>query len=182
MKKIVFIIIVLFANVAFAQTKLDRFDVRFGVGTSLLGTGDMITTTLETELNYKLNSYFTAAVSAASGKGANGVFEQASFFQGNLNAFFSPFRNDKINDFRIGGGLSYNGVSDVYRISSIYENGQPISSEYRFDNRRSFGGNIIIENTLAIANKYLLGVKAFTQPFFNGDINSGIVLKLGVKI
>jgi len=41
---------------------------------------------------------------------------------------------------------------------------------------------MIIENTFSISNELLLGIKLYSQPYFNGDINSGFLLKLGVKL
>lgn len=165
------------------QEQDNGFDIRFGAGTSLLGSGDMITISFENELNYRLNPYLTTGLSLAYGRSNFGVFETASFTQGNLNVFFSPFRNTRKNDFRVGTGLSLYNVSDAYLASSVYEFPTGVRTEiYAFDERKSYGYNIIIENTYALTNRFMLGLKVFTQPYFNGDINSGVYLKFGVKL
>lgn len=160
-----------------------RFDIRFGAGTSILGSGDMLTTSFENEVNYRLNPYLATGLSLAFGRSNFGVSETASFTQGNLNFFFSPFRNTRRNDFRIGTGLSLLDVSDAYLTSSMYDFSTGLRiEEYAFDERRSFGYNIIIENTYAVTDRFLLGLKVFTQPYFMGDLNTGIYLKAGVKL
>jgi hypothetical protein len=183
MKKLTLIIIaVLIWTTGNTQETESRIDFRFGVGTSLLGTGDMQTIIFENEANFKLNRYFTLGAGLAYAKSDDGVFEQASFIQLNTNVYISPFKNSSKNEFRVGTGLSWYSVSDVYQSSATYQNGQLIDSEYEFDKRSSIGFNIIIENTYSIKEKYLLGLKLFTQPYQNGDINSGIMLKFGIKI
>jgi len=183
MKKLALIIIaVLIWTTGNAQETESRIDFRFGVGTSLLGTGDMQTIMFENEANIKWNRYFTLGAGLGYAKSDDGVFEQASFIQLNTNVYISPFKNSRKNDFRVGTGLSWYSVSDVYQSSATYQNGQLIDSEYVFDKRSSIGFNIIIENTYSIGEKFLLGLKLFTQPYQNGDINSGIMLKFGIKI
>jgi hypothetical protein len=140
------------------------------VGTSLLGTGDMHTLMLENELNYFISNSFATSISLGYGRSNYGVFETASFVQGNLNIYFSPFKNNKKNDFRIGTGLSYYNVSDGSERSSDYQT------------RNSVGVNIILEHTYLLTERLRLGVKAFTQPYENGDINSGVLLKMGIRL
>jgi len=162
-----------------AQEEKKMFDVRFGIGTSLLGSGDMRTLTIENELNYKISRYFGGSLSMDFGRSNAGVYETASFIQGNLNLFVSPFKNSGLNDFRIGAGLSIMNVSDAYLQSADYVNGQLVDADYQFDLRNSLGYSIIIEDTYSITDKFLVGLKVFTQPYSNGDINSGILLKFG---
>ena len=57
-----------------------------------------------------------------------------------------------------------------------------INTEYEFDNRNSFGLNVIIENSYLLTDKFLVGLKLFTQPYSNGDINTGAMLKIGLRI
>lgn len=151
------------------QKNIDKFDLRLGIGISLLGSGDMLTFNYENELNYQLNQYFTGALSVNLGRSNLGVGNSASFTQGNLNIFISPFKNSKQIDFRIGTGITYYHVSDI-------------DFNYDFDKRNAIGFNIVIENTYLFANKWLAGLKLFTQPYANGDINTGVMLKLGLKL
>lgn len=165
-----------------AQDAERNIDLRFGLGSSLLGTGDMLTLMVENELNVNLNEYFVVAGGLGFGRSHNGVFEQASFVQTNANIYFSPFKNSRVNDFRIGTGLSWYTVADTYQISAVYQDGVLVDADYVFDQRNSFGLNVVIENTYSITDKFMMGIKLFTQPYQNGDINSGGMLKFGVKI
>lgn len=183
MKASLFLMFLLFSIPLFAQDETKNFDVRFGVGPTILGTGDMRTITLENELNFSINPYFTTALSANFGRSNRGVYGTASYIQGNLNIFLSPFKNTRRNDFRVGTGVSFNNVSDVRVLSSRSNSqGEVTEIEYGFDERSSYGYNIILEDTYTVKSKYLLGFKVFTQSFFSGDINSGVLLKIGVKI
>src|ERR1035437_8874666 len=107
-----------------AQEEQEKFDFRIGSGVSLLGSGDMITLNVENEFNFKFSQYFSNSISVNYGRSNSGAYETASFIQGNINLYISPFRNNKRNDFRIGSGLSYYNVSDSYRQSSWYQDGQ----------------------------------------------------------
>jgi hypothetical protein len=60
-------------------------------------------------------------------------------------------------------------------------NGTLLYNEYQFENRNLIGMNIILEDTYSITERLILGLKVFTQPYI-GNINSGILLKIGVKI
>ncbi len=164
------------------QEKTDNLDFRLGAGISLLGSGDMVTFNYENEINYKLNQYFTSSVSLNLGRSNYGVSETASFVQGNINVFLSPFKNINRFDFRVGTGLTYYNISDAYESSQNWENGVLVDTDYEFDMRNSFGYNIIIENSFSLTNRLFVGLKLFTQSYFNGDINSGLLLKLGLKI
>jgi len=181
MKKILVIILLVIATQLNAQEKQQKFDIRFGVGISLLGTGDMTTINFENEVNYKFNQYFSTSFSLNYGKSIAGIYETSSYIQGNLNIFISPFKNSRRNDFRIGTGFSIMNVSDSYYFAQECAVGIEQSSPYHYDKRNSSGFNIIIEDTYSVTDRFLIGLKLFTQPYTNGDINSGILLKCGLK-
>ncbi|MBN2615101.1 MAG: hypothetical protein JXR71_05350 [Bacteroidales bacterium] len=166
---------------AIGQHKESKWDFRIGAGYSILGSGDYHTFNYENELNYRMNPYFTASASFDMGKSITGISGTASFKQGNLNIFLSPFKNTKKNDFRVGTGLTFYTITDAYEIASYYENGVLVCTDYSFDSRNSYGYNIIFENSYWLTEKMMLGVKLYTQYYFNDDINTGILLKLGFK-
>lgn len=172
----------LFPELSFGQERDSKVDLRFGTGLSILGSGDMITCNFENEVNYKLNRFLSASLSLNVGRSNMGVYETASFTQGNINAYFSPLGNNRRNDFRIGAGFTYYAISDAYMESAEYQGDELVDIDYVFRNRNSHGLNIVVENTFALSSRFLIGVKLFTQPYSNGDINSGILLKFGVKI
>jgi len=182
MKKFLVIILSVIATQLSAQDNHKKFDVKFGVGISLLGTGDMTTINFENELNYKFSHYFSTSFTLNYGKSISGVYETSSYIQENLNIFISPFKNSRKNDFRIGTGFSIMNISDSYYFEEECGVGIEQSSPYHYDKRNSLGFNIIIENTYSINARFLIGLKLFTQPYTNGDINSGILLKCGLKL
>ncbi len=181
-KLIISLLVIFFSAQLFGQENVRKVDVRLGAGLSLLGTGDMRTFNYENELNIKLNKYFSSSISINLGRSNRGVFETSSFTQGNLNIFISPFKNTGRLDFRIGTGLTYYNISDAYISSQYWVNRVLINNSCKFDNRNSFGYNVVIESSFLITDRFLVGVKAFTQPYINGDINSGAMLKLGIAL
>ena len=171
----------------FAQAPTSKFDLRLGAGISQLSNGDMITAIFENELNYRINSSLSASAAIGYGRSNNGVYEQASYFQSSLNIYWSLFRNNPKNDFRIGTGALYINVTDVALSAVEFENGIIVDEDFRFRNDHNFGFNLILENTYTIQDKYLIGLKGFMQPFANGDfsnggMNSGVLLKFGVRL
>jgi len=178
-KYTLFWIILICASVS---TQAQETDLRFGVGGSLLGTGDMRAIMLENEANLKLNRYFALSGGLGLGTSNDGAFDQASFLQLNANVYVSPFRNTGRNDFRLGTGLSWYTVSESYNALSISHTGEIVDSKLQSDQRNALGFSLIIENTYSVTERLLVGLKAFTQPYQNGDINSGILLKFGVKL
>ncbi len=181
-KTILLISAILFSLGAKGQEKEGKLDLRVGSGVSQLGTGDMITFVYENELNYKINNYLTSSISINLGRSNYGVFETTSFTQGNLNIYLSPFKNNKRTDFRIGTGLTRYSVSDAYVSSRLFQNGKLIYTEYKLETRNSYGVNFVIERSSYITDKLLAGVKLYTQPYINGDINTGVIINLGYKL
>jgi hypothetical protein len=112
----------------------------------------------------------------------NGIFRTVSYFQGDLGIYISPFSNIKRNDFRIGTGLSLMNISNYYQRLAIYQNNILIRSEYQADLKNTLGYTMIIEDSYLINDKFIVGLKIFIHPYFDGDINSGLLLKLGMKI
>jgi len=180
MKKLLFVVLLVSTLQLYSQEETGKFDFRFGIGVAFLGPVDMKTVTFENELNYKLSNYFAASLSVDYGKSFSGIYESASYLQGNLNLFISPFRNNRKNDFRVGAGFSLMNVSETYGQAEYCGVGLPPNyTEPLFDNRDSFGYNIIIEDVYNISKKFLVGLKLFTQPYTNEDINSGVLVKAG---
>ncbi|WP_282782000.1 hypothetical protein [Phaeodactylibacter xiamenensis] len=178
-KHTLFLIILICASVS---TQAQETDLRFGVGGSFLGSGDMRAIMLENEANLKLNRYFALSGGLGFGTSNDGALDQASFLQLNANVYVSPFRNTGRNDFRLGTGLSWYTVSESYNALSISHTGEIVDSKLQSDQRNALGFSLIIENTYSVTERLLVGLKAFTQPYQNGDINSGILLKFGVKL
>jgi len=170
MKKmtILVIILTLIITISHSEEKNQKFELKFGTGSSLLGDGDMLTILFENELNYKHNRYFTESITINYAISHSGSFDLSSLIQSNINIFLSPFRNNRKNNFKIGAGLSIMGISNV-------------GNQY-FDRHTSYGYNMIIEDEFNISEKCLLGIKTFIQPYTNGDITFGTVFKFGIKL
>jgi hypothetical protein len=183
MKKYLIIILLIGTTQIVAQKRIGKMDWRFGTGISLLGTGDMRTINFENEINYKYNQYFANSISLNCGRSIFGLYESSFFIQGNLNIYISPFGNDNKNDLRFGTGLSYYNISDNYEQIPVYDNnGQLIHADHEFSNRNAIGFNIIVESSHMITERFMMGLKFFVQPYLNGDINTGILLRLGFKL
>lgn len=150
-----------------AQSGDRDLDVRVGIGISDFKKESESLVLSEYELNIKWTDYFTVAPSIVLNHNNNSFNSDfANFFQANLNAFGSPFRNDRRNEFRIGGGLSF------YKL-----NGGTSSAT-----KSSFGVNLILENRYMIKERFFIGIKAFIQPYLNKELNSGILLKAGINL
>ena len=160
-----------------AQEGNSRFNVKFGCGFGFMGSGDMITLSMENELNYKINNFFTVAGSFGYGKGERGVHLHTAYTMGSINVFVSPFRNNKRNSFRIGGGASIFNHTNVYMKSWDEEHG----FTYDLFRKRTTGFNVILEDEQRIGSHLLIGVKAYlTAGLAQGGIVSGAMIKAGV--
>lgn len=157
-----------------------KHEFRIGMGTALLGTGDMRCLALENEYNYRLNPYFRVGLGIQAGNSENGVFIHSNLRQVGLNLHFSPFKNTGKNDFRIGTGLNYYRVYNVYASSTIYQNGVIIGETIVRGHEKSAGLAINLEYSRMFHSNLSWGIKAYSNPYFNGDIQSGILLKAGL--
>lgn len=162
------------------QNTQTRADVRMGIGISYHGIFNLNPMILfENELNYFLNNKFSSSVNLNFAKGGNNSGEAASFIQGNMNVFLSPFRNSRRNDFRIGIGLSYYSLS--YSLFSDAGNSYD-QRDYENWNEKSIGLNVIMENTYSISSKSLIGIKFIRQWYANNYRHFAILLKYGFRI
>ena len=179
--KNLFLVVLLFVSIQlFSQEKPSRFDLRIGSGVTFMSGGDVFSVGFENELNYKLNDYFTSSASIGYTLGILEYVSTIHSISGNLNMFLSPFKNIKKNDFRIGLGLSYMSQTDGKTIVHWYEGTPYAYYETERFMTNEFGMNIILENTYAIKDKYLIGFKLFTQAYAHQS-NSGAYLKFGIR-
>ncbi|HBB92983.1 MAG: hypothetical protein A2X22_01245 [Bacteroidetes bacterium GWF2_49_14] len=161
-----------------AQDRKSGFDMKFGTGFGFMGSGDMRTLSFENELNYKINRYFTAAASIGIGKSDRGVMDHADYLMGSANLFVSPFRNDKGNNFRIGGGASFFNHTNVYHNWDL-QNG----TVYEMYRRKTTGFNVILEDEQRIGSTLLIGLKLFlTGGVKQGGIIFGSMVKVGAVL
>lgn len=168
----------------FAQspTKSPKLIGKLSIDQALSGTGDMRLTRMENALEYRLNRYFTPSVSLAFAKSDLGVHLTTSMIQSNANMFFSPFRNNRNNDFRIGIGVSGMRVSNFFEKAAFYENGQYAYSEYEFRQENTYGFNLILEDNFQLSPHILLGFRLAYQLYESGDQIIGGGINLGIQI
>lgn len=187
MRRILLLISLFFSSLlAYSQSKMD---VKLGIGVSNLGTGDKLIGKLEGEVTKKWNRILSNSFLLGVGYGdfysrkipqptndPNNIFYRKREFSPSFvlhldaNLFASPFGNDKINNLKIGTGIS---------VMYVYDD---IEESYETYQRISMGMSAIIENEISIGQKYLLGLKAMLQPYLNGDINISLMLKFGKKL
>jgi hypothetical protein len=160
-----------------AQTS--RLNYKFGTGFGFMGSGDMLTISFENELNLAITRHLAVASSFGYGKSDTGVHIHSDYLMGSANLFVSPFRNDRINNFRVGVGASVFSYTSFYEKSWSTETG----SEYDFYRRRTTGFNVILEDELMVGPKLLVGGKLYlTGGVAQGGILSGAMVKVGFRI
>ena len=163
-KNLLILLLALFAfSAAKAQSGDVEMDLRLGIGMTDFQPIDKVSLAIEMELNKKFTPYFTAAPSIVYDKSEREQGKNSSLLQFNLNGFVSPFRNNRRNDFRLGGGIGYSFLS--------------LNSS---ENRNSLGFNIIVENSFFIKENLFIGIKGYTQYFLNKDVGVGLMLKAGM--
>lgn len=181
--KLTILLILSSSFLAFSQSTTSKFDIRIGIGKKSAGVDDYFINTLENEVNYSLNQFFT--IGAGLDIGYRNYFEArhgASFTQGFLNMFYSPFTNAKRFDFRVGTGLNYNRLTNYWRSGATWIDDVLESERYVFETNKYYGVNLIIENSYLITNNWLVGIKLLLIHNNNRDINAGIFIKTGIKI
>lgn len=175
------IILLLALNFLFylnAQQKMSRFDFKFGSGIGFMGDGDMLTLGFENDLNYKINNYLSAGILLNYGKSDHGVDIHSDYLMGGVNIFFSPFKNNKKNNFKIGTGYSFFNNTNVYEKSWDSIQG----FEYTYDRRKTGGLNLIFEDEQIVYEKFLIGGKLFLNGSISGANMIGAVVKFGVLL
>jgi hypothetical protein len=162
-----------------AQDRNPFFDVKFGAGLGLMGSGDMYTLSFENELNCKINNFLSGALSLGYGKGERGVHDHTAYLMGSANLFLSPFRNNRRNNLKIGGGASVFSHSNTY----LQSGNEVTGYSYNLYRERTAGFNLILEDEHRIGSHLLIGAKLFvTGGIRQGGIISGAMVKAGVVL
>ena len=152
----------------------NKFDLKIGSGFGFMGFGDVVVVCFENEFNYKINKYLTAAISFGFGRSiGNGSGEwkvHNDYLSGSINAFVSPFRNNRRNNFRVGGGYTYINEASSY-VSGI-QSYPEYDIRYTMANQSSHCFNVIIEDEFKITKRLIIGAKLF----LTGNIDSAVIL------
>lgn len=155
-----------------AQLGDRQLDVRLGLGGIGFEKIDYVSLIGELELASELDNHFSLASSVVSSwqqvKSDNSHYDNdPTLLQLNLNAFVSPFGNDRRNNFRIGAGPSY------YHF---------FSGNSGYNGHNALGFSLVTENAYTIRGNTFLALKVFRQQYFNKHVLWGLLLKIGVKI
>jgi hypothetical protein len=166
------------------QDYSNKLDLKVGIGPGFITWGDLLGICFETELNYKINKYFTAAASFGIGRADrhNEFDEHNDYLQGSVNVFLSPFGNNRRNNFRIGTGYTFINQTTAYvwninRIDNYKLYIQDRRSEHCF--------NMIIEDEFKITPRLMIGAKLFLTGNLNikqGAEMWGGLIKFGVVL
>ena len=183
----IFTVIVIMSSLnILAQEYSNKFDFKTGTGLAFIGYGDGIIYSFENELNYKINNYFSTAVSIGLGRGGNIVEEafesgsQGDYFLGSISVFFSPFKNNKRHNFKLGGGYSFFNFTQVY-VGGLYHQTREKTYDYFGVSDNLF--NIILEYEYRINSRFMIGGKLFTAATYSGgaDVTGGLI-KFGIAL
>ena len=181
-------------NLSAQKDYSNKFDLKVGSGFGFMGWGDVIVVCFENEFNYKINKYFTFSAGFGIGRsirwsswdGSEDWKHHNDYLKGDVNAFISPFRNNRRNNFRIGIGYSYISETIAYT-SGVSYTGQPehpnYDVRYTMDKNSSHCFNVIFEDEFKITTRLMIGAKLFfTGNFGNGGELWGGLIKFGVVL
>ncbi|VBB47154.1 hypothetical protein TRIP_D420073 [uncultured Paludibacter sp.] len=182
MRKPILIVLTLFFLIQLsAQDYSNKFDYKLGAGLGFMGNGDLTTVTFENEVTYKLNKYFSSAISFEIGRSIKNMVANNDYLERGINVFISPFKNNRRNNFKIGGGYSYINTSSTYIGAVYYIPNYEVKYVYEENSYNAF--NIIIEDEYKINSRFLVGLKAYTIGNMDqGGILSGGMVKFGIAL
>ncbi len=159
-------------------------EVKVGVGTSLLGTGDVLVAKLEGEAIHQWNRILSGSVAVGIGYGDtqwydpdefSTLFSRDAIVHLDGNAFVSPFGNDKLYQLKLGTGPSVMYVRDEsYRDYTGF-----IWRRESLEQRFSLGASMIVEQEVRLRQSYTAGLKAMFQAYLNGDVSPTLLVKMG---
>ena len=187
MKKLLLILFIFSSIQLFSQEKAQKLDFKFGTGITLFIEDENLCLSFENEINYKLNKYFSNSLSVNYGKNINNINNSyiLSYLSGSINMFFSPFKNNKINELKIGTGYTFIKYDESLNIDpEVFVKPEfMISSQTIVKINKLSLLNVIIEYNYLITNKYLVGLNTSVRLNTKQDfIDTGLMLKLGVVL
>lgn len=165
-----------------SQNYNKNFTYKLNSGCGFLGDGDLPTLSLENEFAYNINHYFSTSLIFGIGRNLETLHAHSDYLLGSLDAFISPFKNNKRNNFRIGGGYSFISISNTYVIVRYNDSGVKYNFyDYYANKQHAF--NIIIEDEFKINSRFMVGLKAYTIGNMDqGGILSGLSVKFGITL
>jgi len=147
--------------------------IKYGYGTTFLGTGDFTGRSQYIEYDRNLFSRFSLGLNAAYTKAdqikSEGFEQRVKAFQGDGNIFFKMLGND-VNRLKIGGGASYRQSEFSYTTDIIVDaEGNIIDKVFETNKVTNWGYSAILEYEVFIARHIILGSRLMFQQYENGD-------------
>ena len=147
--------------------------LKYGYGTTFLGTGDFTGTAQYLEYDRKLfglvsfglNGTYTNALQTKP----EGFQQSTKSYQGDANLFINLLGNS-VNRLKIGGGGSYRQREHSYSTEIITDSsGNIIDRVFDTNKSTNWGWTAAVEYEVFIARHIILGSKLAFQQYDNGD-------------
>lgn len=166
-----------------AQDKNYRNKYEFGVGVSLMGTGDITTISLVNEFDHLVSKRFELSINLGFGKGLPRTdylpLFSSSLFQLNFNGLFLPLVKGRYK-LKVGTGVSLINLNQVgTSIGHREPNGVYVVDEYSIQKYTTLGYNLLIENEIVLFNNISGSILLFGQFYRNNNTNAGGSFKIG---
>lgn len=182
MNKFYLIIVISILTISALSSQNSKFSYHLNTGWGFLGDGDLPALSLENELTYNIDHYFSTSVILGIGRNLVTEHAQSDYLLGSLDLYISPFKNNRRNNFKLGGGYSYIDISNTYVIVRYYDNGTKYDF-YDYYTNRQHAFNITVEDEFKINSRYMVGIKAYIIGNKDqGGILSGFSFKLGIAL
>ena len=155
------------------QKKEPTNSLKYGYGTTFLGTGDFTGTAQYLEYNRKLfgpvslglNGTYTNALQTK----LEGFQQSTKAYQGDANLFINLFGNN-VNRLKVGGGGSYRQSEHSFSTEIIRDSdGKVTDRVFEINKSTNWGWTAALEYEVFIARHIILGSKLAFQQYDNGD-------------
>lgn len=156
-----------------------KFILKFGTGLSSFWSNELNVFTYENELEYRFSNYFSTSLLADFGKNKAGTI---SFAQIAIDIFCSPFGNYKKNNIKFGFGVVRTFESE-FKLYPVKIDNQVINYLYRKIDNNYIVGNVILQYSYSITDKFELGVEYCNNldRFLDG-YHTRLLINIGLKL
>lgn len=187
MKKLILVFLISFGNLAFAQDKPSTTDLKLGLGRSSWNGGMVNTFRFEAEFTKKWNRFFSSSVAAdfidfTVSSNSTLTIKLLKATSVGLNAFISPWGNNKKRNFKIGTGLSFMNYEDYRLLSRITDANGTTEINISYKTRWGIGYNVIIDYEYDLGKRYLIGARGILQQRSTVGSSLSYFLRLGIKL
>ncbi len=157
-----------------------KFDFKFGIGQTRLWS-DLVANSIENEINYRFHKNLSLSYALTLGTDRN-EDEGSTFWRGNVNLFYSPFKNTRKWDLRFGLGLARFSQTGYFTASYGYdENGEIRIRRFLTTESERYDVILTMESSYCITSRTMVGLKIL-RPYDASSVDRGFYLKVGFKI